>query len=108
MVVFAEATSSIDVETDAAIQQTIRTAFKDSTVMTIAHRISTVIDYDMIIVMEAGRVAEVGGPGDLLARPDGIFRRLAIENGAFNAEAEFVGGSDVIEGEAASVAPGPG
>ena len=78
-----EATSSIDVGTDAAIQQTIRESFDKCTVLTIAHRISTVIDYDVIIVMEAGRILEMGSPTDLLERPNGHFRRLAIESGAF-------------------------
>ncbi|WWD21405.1 hypothetical protein CI109_105890 [Kwoniella shandongensis] len=77
-----EATSSIDVRTDAAIQQTIREAFDDCTVLTIAHRISTIIDYDLVVVMEAGKVAEIGTPAILLAREDGHFRRLALENGA--------------------------
>lgn len=78
----AEATSSIDVRTDAAIQQTIREAFDDCTVLTIAHRISTIIDYDLIVVMDAGRVVEIGSPRSLLGRRDGHFRRLALENGA--------------------------
>ncbi|KAK8847661.1 hypothetical protein IAR55_005520 [Kwoniella newhampshirensis] len=88
-----EATSSIDVRTDAAIQQTIRDAFDDCTVLTIAHRISTIIDYDLIVVMEAGQVVEIGTPVNLLARPYGHFRRLAMENGAIGSgretDAEF-------------------
>jgi ATP-binding cassette subfamily C (CFTR/MRP) protein 1 len=77
-----EATSSIDVRTDAAIQQTIREAFDDCTVLTIAHRISTIIDYDLIVVMDAGRIVEIGTPRNLLSRRGGHFRSLALENGA--------------------------
>lgn len=81
-----EATSSVDVETDAAIQSTIREAFDGSTVLTIAHRISTIIDYDVIVVLDKGRVVEIGPPEDLLQRSDGWFRRLATENGAISAQ----------------------
>lgn len=81
-----EATSSIDVKTDAAIQQTIRESFEGATVMTIAHRISTIIDYDVIVVMDRGRVVEMGPPTDLLRRRDGHFRRLAMEGGAIDGD----------------------
>ena len=77
-----EATSSIDARTDAAIQETIRTAFDQCTIITIAHRISTIMDYDMIIVMDQGSITEMGDPQALLLRPNGAFRRLAVENGA--------------------------
>ena len=79
-----EATSSIDARTDAAIQETIRTAFDQATVLTIAHRISTIIDYDKIIVMDQGSIVEMGEPQELLGRPGSAFRRLAIESGAFD------------------------
>jgi ATP-binding cassette subfamily C (CFTR/MRP) protein 1 len=81
-----EATSSIDVKTDAAIQQTIRESFEGATVMTIAHRISTIIDYDVIVVMDRGRVVEMGPPTDLLRRRDGHFRRLAMEGEAIDGD----------------------
>ncbi|ORY27634.1 P-loop containing nucleoside triphosphate hydrolase protein [Naematelia encephala] len=81
-----EATSSIDVRTDALVQQTVREAFAETTVLTIAHRISTIMDYDVVIVMEAGRVVEIGPPDELLQRVRGVFRRLAIESGAFQDE----------------------
>lgn len=77
-----EATSSIDAKTDAAIQKTLLESFTNCTVLTIAHRITTIIDYDVIIVMQQGRVAEIGSPAALLSRPDGLFRNLAIESGA--------------------------
>jgi len=81
-----EATSSIDVNTDAAIQRTIHDAFDKCTILTIAHRISTIIDYDVVIVMEAGRIVEMGAPPDLLGRPGGHFRKLALESGAVSLE----------------------
>ncbi|KAF7378054.1 P-loop containing nucleoside triphosphate hydrolase protein [Mycena sanguinolenta] len=71
-----EATSSIDVETDQAIQQTLRSSFGAATIITIAHRISTVRDYDRIIVLDNGRVVENGSPNELLEIPGGVFRRL--------------------------------
>ncbi|KAJ7805393.1 P-loop containing nucleoside triphosphate hydrolase protein [Mycena olivaceomarginata] len=71
-----EATSSIDVETDQAIQQTLRSSFGSATIITIAHRISTVRDYDRILVLDDGHVVENGSPDELLKIPGGMFRRL--------------------------------
>ncbi|KAJ6480257.1 P-loop containing nucleoside triphosphate hydrolase protein [Mycena sanguinolenta] len=71
-----EATSSIDVETDQAIQKTLRSSFGPATIITIAHRISTVRDYDRILVLDNGQVVENGSPKELLETPGGIFRRL--------------------------------
>ncbi|KAJ7079433.1 P-loop containing nucleoside triphosphate hydrolase protein [Mycena belliarum] len=73
-----EATSSIDVETDQAIQQTLRASFQGTTIITIAHRISTVRDYDRILVLDDGQVVENGSPDELLEIPGGIFSRLLL------------------------------
>jgi ATP-binding cassette subfamily C (CFTR/MRP) protein 1 len=81
IIVMDEATANIDLETDEQIQKSLRENFKTSTLITIAHRINTIIDYDRIIVMDAGEVAEVGTPEDLLARDDSIFADLAGEAG---------------------------
>lgn len=63
-----EATSSIDQNTDRQIQQIIRRVFKDCTVLTIAHRLNTIMDADRVIIMDAGRLAESGAPQELIQR----------------------------------------
>lgn len=62
VLVLDEATSNVDSATDQFIQQCVKDKFRDATVITIAHRLDTVADYDKIIVMDKGRVAEVGTP----------------------------------------------
>lgn len=62
-------------------QATVRRTFSDCTILTIAHRISTVIDYDRILVMDAGRVAEYGSPHELLCTPGSEFGALVDGTG---------------------------
>ncbi len=81
IIVMDEATANIDLETDEQIQISLRENFQKSTLITIAHRINTIIDYDRIIVMDAGEVAEVGTPKELLSQEDSIFTHLAAEAG---------------------------
>ena len=66
--VFDEATASVDPETDALIQSTIRTQFSSSTVLTIAHRLNTIIDSDKVLVLDSGNLAEFDAPAVLLAK----------------------------------------
>jgi ABC-type multidrug transport system fused ATPase/permease subunit len=75
------ATAAIDVETDFAIQKTIRTEMKNCTILTIAHRINTVMDSDRILVIDAGKVAEFDCPEILLKKKNSIFYSLANEAG---------------------------
>ncbi|KAJ1437218.1 hypothetical protein B484DRAFT_416639 [Ochromonadaceae sp. CCMP2298] len=72
-----EATSSVDYLTDALIQQTIRSEFGDgTTVLTIAHRLDTIMDADKILVMDAGKLGEMCTPAELLANPQSLFSQL--------------------------------
>ncbi|KAF9912167.1 hypothetical protein EC991_000577 [Linnemannia zychae] len=81
ILVLDEATAAVDVETDELIQKTIRSEFKDRTILTIAHRIKTVMDSDKILVLERGRVEEFESPAVLLQRPGSLFYSLAHQAG---------------------------
>ena len=71
-----EATASVDTKTDAIIQKTLREEFPSSTVLSIAHRINTVLDSDRVMVMKDGRVAEFDAPGRLLEDSNSLFYGL--------------------------------
>ncbi|KRX97502.1 Multidrug resistance-associated protein 7 [Trichinella pseudospiralis] len=75
-----EATAHVDVETDQRLQRLLRRRFARSTVLTIAHRLCTVMDADRIVVMENGQLVEQGSPAQLLSCPNSKFRRLAANN----------------------------
>lgn len=75
LVIMDEATAAVDAETDAAIQKVMRVEFEKATVITVAHRINTIMDSDFILVMSDGRAAEFDKPKTLLER-GGLFRDL--------------------------------
>ncbi|KAH9000229.1 P-loop containing nucleoside triphosphate hydrolase protein [Lactarius akahatsu] len=82
ILVLDEATSAVDLETDKAIQDIIRgPQFKNTTILTIAHRLNTIMDSDRILVLSEGKVAEFDAPSILLTKPDSAFRSLAVEAG---------------------------
>ncbi|GFT69836.1 canalicular multispecific organic anion transporter 1, partial [Nephila pilipes] len=81
ILVLDEATAAVDLETDKLIQNTIRREFWDCTVITIAHRLYTVLDYDRILVMDDGKITEDGKPETLLENPSSLFHQLAISAG---------------------------
>ena len=76
MIVLDEATANVDLATDALIQDTIRTEFKHCTVLTIAHRVSTILDYDRVMVLERGSIVECDKPDILLKVKGGKFAEL--------------------------------
>lgn len=81
VLVLDEATANVDFHTDKIVQETIRSAFKDRTILTIAHRLNTIIDSDKIIVLERGQVKEFDTPSKLLEDKEGLFYSLCLEGG---------------------------
>ena len=75
IIVMDEATANVDFKTDRLIQEVIRQKFNDSTVLTIAHRLNTIMDYDKVLVLDGGRVAEFDKP-EVLIRNDGLFAEM--------------------------------
>uniref|UniRef100_A0A8C6UBB9 ABC-type glutathione-S-conjugate transporter n=1 Tax=Neogobius melanostomus TaxID=47308 RepID=A0A8C6UBB9_9GOBI len=80
ILVLDEATAAVDLETDMLIQSTIRTQFEDCTVLTIAHRLNTIMDYTRVIVMDRGHISENDSPANLIAQR-GQFYRMCREAG---------------------------
>lgn len=81
ILILDEATASIDHNTDDLIQTTIRSQFKDSTVLTIAHRLNTIMDSTRIMVLDKGQIVEFDSPDNLLTREDSIFFSMAYSAG---------------------------
>lgn len=81
VVLFDEPTSSVDAATDLRVQEALHKRFAESTVLTVAHRLQTVLGADLIVVLDGGRVAEQGAPAQLLADPNSSLSALAHEAG---------------------------
>ncbi|KAJ3067917.1 hypothetical protein HDU98_008890 [Podochytrium sp. JEL0797] len=86
ILIMDEATANVDFETDSLIQKSLREDFAEATILTIAHRLNTIIDYDRVLVMDAGLVAEYDAPGVLLADENSKFSQMVAQTGANNAE----------------------
>ncbi|KAJ4958376.1 hypothetical protein NE237_025487 [Protea cynaroides] len=99
ILVLDEATASVDSATDGVIQKIISREFEDRTVVTIAHRIHTVIDSDLVLVLSEGRVAEYDTPAKLLEREDSLFSKLikeyALRSRSFHSLAEDQNGGSL-------------
>ncbi|XP_016524099.1 multidrug resistance-associated protein 4 isoform X5 [Poecilia formosa] len=81
ILIIDEATANVDPRTDSLIQQTIRNKFQECTVLTIAHRLNTIIDCDRILVLDAGRIQEYDEPYVLLQNQDGLFYQMVQKTG---------------------------
>jgi len=81
VLVLDEATAAVDLDTDDLIQETIRREFKHCTVLTIAHRLKTILDYDRVLVLDKGMIAEFESPSSLLADKNSIFHGMAKDAG---------------------------
>ncbi|KAI3406538.2 YCF1 [Candida oxycetoniae] len=81
ILVLDEATAAVDVETDKILQETIRTEFKNKTIITIAHRLNTILDSDRILVLDKGQVAEFDSPHTLLKDKNSLFYSLCKQGG---------------------------
>lgn len=78
--VLDEATSNVDMHTDNFIQNCVKTKFRECTVITIAHRLNTIADYDQVIVMDRGRIREEGSPWSLIQK-EGMFAEMVRHTG---------------------------
>nr|GAT42790.1 ABC protein [Mycena chlorophos] len=88
VVILDEATASVDLETDNKIQRTIQTEFSDRTLICIAHRLRTIISYDRILVLDAGRIAEFDTPLNLFEREESLFHTLCMKSNISRADIE--------------------
>ena len=89
IIVMDEATANVDFKTDNLIQEVIRHKFKDSTVLTIAHRLNTIMDYDKVLILDGGRMVEFDKP-EILIQNGGIFAELVKNSYARKSEANGV------------------
>jgi len=82
IILLDEATAAIDHNTDEMIQNTIRSSFKNCTILTIAHRLNTIMDSDRIMVLDKGSVIEFDTPKNLLENKDSYFFSIAHSSGS--------------------------
>ena len=81
VLILDEATAAVDLETDDLVQATIRQEFSECTVITIAHRLNTIMDSNRVMVLDQGKIAEFDSPDNLLANKETIFYSMAKNAG---------------------------
>jgi ABC-type multidrug transport system fused ATPase/permease subunit len=88
IIILDEATAAVDFKTDSLIQKTLRTRFSKATILTIAHRVNTVMDYDRILVLGRGKMLEFDTPAALAANPDSHFAKMVSASGVAGGKQE--------------------
>jgi len=73
LIIMDEATASVDYETDKKLQKVLKEDFNDAILLTIAHRLRTIIEYDRILVLDKGKIAEFDSPKNLLTKEGSMF-----------------------------------
>ncbi|KAG9125016.1 hypothetical protein FRC07_009301 [Ceratobasidium sp. 392] len=91
IVILDEATSSMDPETDRKVRQIIFEELRGCTVLSVAHRIATIVNFDLILVLDDGKLAEIGPPQVLLATSTSKFSKLANSQGIYASETQLTG-----------------
>jgi len=86
ILVMDEATASVDAAADDRIAEILKNSFKDTTVLAIAHRLASIADYDRVLVLDQGRIAECDHPYKLLQNEDSMFSNLVEATGSLQAE----------------------
>ncbi|XP_030600304.1 multidrug resistance-associated protein 4-like [Archocentrus centrarchus] len=104
ILVIDEATANVDLRTDELIQKTIRDKFRDCTVLTIAHRLNTIIDSDRILVLDSGTIQELDCPFTLLQNKEGALYKMAQEMGHAEAAALLESGRQATGNKAVPTA----
>ena len=89
IVILDEASANVDSKTDLLLQKTLRERFSQATIISIAHRLDTIIDYDKVLVLSDGKIIEFGSPSYLLSKKGGHFLSLVNSTGDEKAKALF-------------------
>jgi ABC-type multidrug transport system ATPase subunit len=97
-----EATASVDMENDALIQETVRSEFEKCTVATVAHRLNTVADSDVVMVLEKGVLSEMDKPAALVTREKSMFKNLIKATGEASSKHLM---SNILSGKKSYVRP---
>lgn len=81
ILVLDEATANIDRRTDQLLQETLQESFRDGTILAVAHRLDTIIEFDYCMVLGGGKVLEYGSPAELIRRDNGAFASMVNDTG---------------------------
>ncbi|ORZ17379.1 P-loop containing nucleoside triphosphate hydrolase protein [Absidia repens] len=97
IVLMDEATASVDFETDKKIQKTISTEFSDCTILCIAHRLLTVVEYDRILVLHHGKILEFDSPLNLINDSESAFYKMCKKSGEFESLLTAAKGKQLVD-----------